>query len=65
VVIATQLIAIHWFYLYIDWFMPFLLVALLSEYRTGRARDQRPEPATVEIAPTPLARERELAGVTP
>jgi hypothetical protein len=61
VLIATQVIAIHWFYLYIDWFVPFLLVALFCEYRTGRGRETSPEPATVEIAPTPL--ERELAGV--
>ena len=63
VLIATQLIAIHWFYLYIDWFVPFALVALFHEYRTDRGRKQRPEPSTVEIAPTPLAPERELAGV--
>ena len=63
VLIATQLIAIHWFYLYIDWFVPFVLVALFCEYRTGRGREAAPEPATVEIAPTPLERERELAGV--
>jgi hypothetical protein len=65
VVIATQLTAIHWFYLYIDWFMPFALVALFCEYATGRGREGRPEPATVEIGPKPLAsrRERELVGV--
>jgi hypothetical protein len=61
VLIATQVIAIHWFYLYIDWFIPFVLVALFCEYRTARGREQRPEPATVEIAPAPLERERELA----
>jgi hypothetical protein len=68
VLIASQIIAIHWFYLYIDWFAPFALVALFCEYRTGRGREKRPEPAVVEIAPTPLERqrerERELAGVT-
>ena len=63
VLIATQVIAIHWFYLYIDWFLPFLLVALFCEYRTSRGRELRPEPATVEIAPAPLARDRELASV--
>jgi hypothetical protein len=63
VVIATQLIAIHWFYLYIDWFMPFVLVALFCEYRTSRRREQRPEPSTVEIAPLREPR-RELAGVS-
>jgi hypothetical protein len=63
VLIATQITAIHWFYLYIDWFVPFALVALFCEYRTAHGREQRPEPATVEITPTPLERERELAGV--
>jgi hypothetical protein len=64
VLIATQIIAIHWFYLYIDWFAPFALVALFCEYATAQGRERRPEPAIVEIAPTPLERERELAGVT-
>ncbi len=64
VLIATQVVAIHWFYLYIDWFLPFALVALFCEYRTARGREQRPDPATVEIAPTPLEGDRELAGVT-
>jgi hypothetical protein len=64
VLIATQVIAIHWFYLYIDWFVPFALVALFTEYRTAHGRERRPEPATLEIVPTPLERERELAGVS-
>jgi len=68
VLIASQVIAIHWFYLYIDWFAPFVLVALFSEYRTGHGLEQESEPAVVEIAPTPLERqrerERELAGIT-
>ena len=62
IVIATQLIAIHWFYLYIVWFVPFMLVALFAEYHTGHRRRPR-DPATVEITPTPLTQERELAGV--
>jgi hypothetical protein len=63
VLIATQIIAIHWFYLYIDWFVPFALAALFCEYHTAHGREHRPEPAAVEIPPTPLERERELAGV--
>jgi glycosyl transferase family 87 len=65
VLIASQIIAIHWFYLYIDWFAPFALVALFCEYRTAHGREKRPEPPVVEITPTPLERqrERELAGV--
>jgi uncharacterized membrane protein len=63
VVIATQLVAIHWFYLYIDWFMPFVLVALFCEYRTSRAREARPEPSAIEVAP-PSEPRRELVGVS-
>jgi hypothetical protein len=33
VVIALQLGVTHWFYLYIVWFLPFVLVALLGRYR--------------------------------
>ena len=55
VLIATQLIAIHWFYLYIVWFAPFLLVALFGEYSTARREVRVPEavqmPLTAE--PTP------------
>jgi hypothetical protein len=39
VVIATQLLVEHWFYLYIPWFLPFLLVALLAR------RDRTPGPS--------------------
>jgi hypothetical protein len=63
VLIATQLIAIHWFYLYIDWFVPFALVALFCEYETGRRRERRSAPPTVEIAPTPLEEQGALVGV--
>ena len=33
VLIALQLTATHWFYLYIVWFLPFVLVACLGAYR--------------------------------
>ena len=36
VLIASQLIAEHWFYLYIPWFLPFLFVALLAREPTSR-----------------------------
>ena len=39
VLIALQLTATHWFYLYIVWFLPFVLVACLGAYR------MRDEPA--------------------
>jgi hypothetical protein len=35
VLVALQLSMTHWFYLYIVWFSPFALVALLGEYRTS------------------------------
>ena len=63
VLIATQIIAIHWFYLYIDWFAPFALVALFCEYVTTRGRERRPEPTTVDVPPASPERQRELAGV--
>jgi hypothetical protein len=62
VLIGTQLVAIHWFYLYIDWFAGLALVALFCEYHTGRARDRGPEPVTVEIAPSAVEPAPELAG---
>jgi hypothetical protein len=41
VLIAVQLTIEHWFYLYIPWFLPFLLVALLAP----RATEPKPEPS--------------------
>jgi hypothetical protein len=35
VLIAVQLAASHWFYLYVVWFAPLALVALMAAYRTG------------------------------
>jgi hypothetical protein len=49
VLIAVQLTAGHWFYLYIVWFVPFVLVALFAAHRPLPA----PRPRTPE-------REREL-----
>jgi hypothetical protein len=45
VLIAVQLPAIHWFYFYVAWFMPFVLVGLFLAYRTDS-----PAPAA-EAAP--------------
>ena len=33
ILIALQLGVTHWFYLYIVWFLPFVLVALFARYR--------------------------------
>jgi hypothetical protein len=57
VLIALQLPVNHWFYLYVVWFVPFVLVALFGAYRattapepaaggsTGRGLPSRPPPA--------------------
>jgi hypothetical protein len=37
VVIAVQLAATHWFYLYVVWFVPFVLVVVLGAYREAAA----------------------------
>jgi hypothetical protein len=44
VLIVLQLAAAHWFYLYVVWFTPFVLVALFASYR-GEER----EPADVSV----------------
>jgi hypothetical protein len=62
VLIATQVIAIHWFYLYIVWFAPFLLVALYGEYSTARPRGRDALPDAVTAPPVVPEREPELVG---
>ena len=47
VLIAMQLAVTHWFYLYVVWFVPFVLVAIFAAYR--------------EPAPSPAAREERVA----
>jgi hypothetical protein len=59
VLIATQLVAEHWFYLYIAWFTPFMLAALYGEYATERGDTDAQVPAE---APVPAERPRELVG---
>jgi hypothetical protein len=59
VLIGTQFLAIHWFYLYVVWFTPFLLVALFGEYRTGHERVAGTLPGRITV---PAPREREPAG---
>jgi hypothetical protein len=44
--ITVQLPAIHWFYYYIVWFMPFVLVALLA---TPRLRTPEREPELADV----------------
>jgi hypothetical protein len=49
VLIALQIVAAHWFYLYIVWFTPFVLVALFALHREPHAADA--EPAAEEVEP--------------
>ncbi|MGI8750178.1 MAG: hypothetical protein ACR2J6_06475, partial [Thermoleophilaceae bacterium] len=35
VIIALQLTMTHWFYLYVVWFAPLALVAVMARWRTG------------------------------
>ena len=43
VLVAVELAVTHWFYLYVVWFAPLALVALLGPYR-GPARPDTPQP---------------------
>jgi hypothetical protein len=58
--IAAQLPAIHWFYYYIVWFMPFLLVALLA-WPSSSAPEREQELA--EFVPAPEVSEEILVPV--
>ena len=44
ILIAVELTATHWFYLYIVWFVPFVLVALLAAHATS-SQERGEEPA--------------------
>jgi len=51
-IIALQITMHHWFYLYIDWFYPLLLVALAAGPARPAAAEQEPSPArTSQPAP--------------
>ena len=51
VLIGLQLVATHWFYLYVVWFAPFVLVAVMTAYE---------RPAEEPPAPGPQAVDREV-----
>jgi hypothetical protein len=57
--VAIQLPALHWFYLYIPWFMPVVLIAVLTageEPHEGQvAVADRPEDALFEHEDQPAA----------
>ena len=57
--IAVQLPAVHWFYYYIDWFIPFLAIAVVAPV-VGGLRPEEPA-AGAEGAPGPAARTPVLA----
>ena len=61
VTIAVQLPAVHWFYYYIVWFMPFLLVALLGNHRGDRV-SSAPAPPLARREADEAERELTLAG---
>ena len=48
VLVGLQLVASHWFYLYIVWFTPFVLVALFARHATG---DEPPDVAAPVAEP--------------
>jgi hypothetical protein len=45
VILAVQLAVTHWFYLYVVWFAPFVLVAVLGAYRLSGPGDAPPPAA--------------------
>ena len=52
--IGIELTVTHWFYLYIPWFLPFALVAMVPEWPPPRRRPREaPEPARAP-APEPM-----------
>jgi hypothetical protein len=59
VTIAVQVPAVHWFYFYIVWFIPFVVVALLAP--AAKRDPEAPEPALDEWATAERPREPELA----
>jgi hypothetical protein len=62
--IAIQLPAVHWFYYYILWFLPFVLVGLLVPQRTSQpeASDQEPDAGPLTIEDHRSEPERVLVG---
>ena len=52
VIIALQLAKTHWFYLYVVWFAPLALVAVMAPWRTG------PEPEQTHPGEAPARAQR-------
>jgi hypothetical protein len=51
VLIALQLTATHWFYLYVVWFLPFVLVAVFGAYSDRPAQTHAREPRPISAVP--------------
>jgi hypothetical protein len=64
ITIAVQLPAVHWFYYFIVWFMPFVLVALLAHGEDDGGVEEEPD-AVVETlsAAAPIPAEAALSAV--
>jgi hypothetical protein len=64
VTIAVQLPAMHWFYYYVMWFLPFALVALLASPRApGESEEPQGDTELELLQPPESASELALAGV--
>jgi len=61
IVIATQLGVEHWFYLYIPWFFPLVMIALLGA-RADRPSPDRPVAPSWEAQPTVAAAQAWASG---
>lgn len=55
VLIAVQLPAVHWFYFYVAWFMPFVLMALFAPYLGADERPPADAQATAPAERVPVA----------
>ncbi len=61
VLIGLQLVATHWFYLYVVWFAPFVLVALMTAYE--RPPEEPPAPGPLSGGSRGRARLRRAAAL--
>ena len=43
ILLATQLVLTHWFYLYLPWVLPFVVLAVLAPARGRRTRPEAPD----------------------
>lgn len=55
ILIGSQLVLEHWFYLYVPWFLPFVLLVMVPEWphRPFPRRERVAAPATVDPLPAP------------